>query len=58
MARRCWHRGERLAAELHATVEFKVPLVGGKIESYLAGQLAEGIRGNSALHHSWITEHA
>ena len=34
--------GSRL--KFSATVEFKVPLVGGKIESYVAGQFAEGIR--------------
>jgi hypothetical protein len=44
--------------ELTAIVEFNVPLVGGKIESYLAGQLAAGI--SEILHFTtqWITEHA
>jgi hypothetical protein len=41
-----------------ATVEFKVPLVGGKIESYLAGQLADGITDIQRFTTSWITEHA
>jgi hypothetical protein len=39
-------------------VEFNVPLVGGKIESYLAGQLAEGIAEIQRFTTQWITEHA
>ena len=42
----------------NATVEFKVPLVGGKIESYLAGQLAERIPEIQRFTTVWITEHA
>jgi hypothetical protein len=41
-----------------ATVEFNVPLIGGKIESMIGRQLVEQI---SALHRftaEWITEHA
>jgi hypothetical protein len=41
-----------------ATVEFKVPLVGGKIESYIAGQLADGISEIQRFTTMWITEHA
>jgi hypothetical protein len=48
--------GSRL--DFTATVEFKVPLVGGKIESYLAGQLAEGITDIQHFTTTWITEHA
>jgi len=48
--------GSRL--DFTATVEFKVPLVGGKIESYLAGQLAEGITDIQRFTTIWIAEHA
>jgi hypothetical protein len=41
-----------------AAVEFKVPLVGGRIESYLAGQLADGITDIQRFTTSWITDHA
>jgi hypothetical protein len=49
-------KGSRLA--FTATVQFDVPLVGGKIESYLAGQFAEGITELQRFTTSWITEHA
>ena len=39
------------------SVEFKLPLVGGKIESYLAGQLAEGISDIQRFTTRWIAEH-
>ena len=39
-------------------VEFKVPMVGGKIESYLGGQLAEHIPAIQRFTTVWITEHA
>jgi hypothetical protein len=48
--------GSRL--KFTAIVEFNVPLVGGKIESYLAGQLAEGISEIQRFTIQWITEHA
>jgi hypothetical protein len=41
--------GDASQLTLNAIVEFKVPLVGGRI-SYVARGVAEGIR-NSALHH-------
>ena len=40
--------GNRSQLSFNGTVEFKVPLVGGKIESYLGGPLAEQIRKFSA----------
>jgi hypothetical protein len=40
-----------------ATVEFGVPLIGGRIERYLAGQLAEGICEVQRFTTSWITQH-
>ena len=40
------------------TVEFNVPLVGGRIESYLGGQFAEHIPAIQRFTTEWITEHA
>lgn len=48
--------GSRLV--FSGTVEFRLPLVGGKIESYLAGQLVEGITDIQRFTAGWITEHA
>jgi Protein of unknown function (DUF2505) len=41
-----------------ATVEVKVPLVGGKIESYIGGQLIEHISAIQRFTTMWIAEHA
>jgi hypothetical protein len=41
-----------------ATVEFKVPLVGGKIESFIGRQLVEQISVIQRFTTKWITEHA
>jgi hypothetical protein len=38
-------------------VEFKVPLVGGRIESYVAREFAEGIREIQRFTTGWISEH-
>jgi hypothetical protein len=40
-----------------ATVEFKVPLVGGKIESYIAREFAQGIPEIQRFTTGWISEH-
>jgi hypothetical protein len=48
--------GSRL--KLTGTVEFKVPLVGGKIESYLAREFAQGIPEIQRFTTRWISEHA
>jgi Protein of unknown function (DUF2505) len=40
----------------NTTVEVKVPLVGGKIESYIGGQLAEQITAIQRFTTEWITE--
>ena len=48
--------GSRL--NLSATVEFNVPLVGGKIESYVAGQFADGFANIHRFTTNWITERA
>ena len=39
-----------------ATVEVRVPLVGGKIESYIGGQLAEQIDAMQRFTTAWITQ--
>src|SRR6476659_10115826 len=49
-------QGSRL--QFTATVEFKVPLIGGKVESYIARQCAEGIPAIQRFTSGWITEHA
>lgn len=41
-----------------ATVEVRIPLVGGKIESFIAGQLAEEIPAIQRFTTDWITPHA
>jgi hypothetical protein len=41
-----------------ATVEFKVPLVGGKIESFIGRQLVQQISEVQRFTTEWITEHA
>jgi uncharacterized protein DUF2505 len=49
---------ERLAPEGHRTVEFKVPLIGGKIESVIGRQLVEHISAILRFTAKWITEQA
>ena len=41
-----------------ATVEFKVPLIGGKIESMIGRQLVEQISAMLRFTAEWLTEHA
>ena len=41
-----------------ATVEFKVPLIGGKIESYVGRQMVEQTPVMLRFTAKWITEHA
>jgi hypothetical protein len=41
-----------------ATVEFKVPLVGGTIESFIAREFARGIPELQNFTATWVTEHA
>ncbi len=48
--------GSRLTCT--ATVEFKVPLVGGKIESFIGRQLVQQISELQRFTAEWITEHA
>jgi hypothetical protein len=43
---------------LAGTVEFKVPLVGGTIESFIAREFARGIPDLQNFTVTWVTEHA
>jgi hypothetical protein len=43
---------------LNGTVEFKVPLVGGTVESFIAREFAQGIPGIQDFTARWVTEHA
>lgn len=47
--------GSRL--KLTGTIEFKVPLVGGTVESYLAREFARGIPDIQRFTATWISEH-
>jgi uncharacterized protein DUF2505 len=49
-------RGSRL--EFTATVEVRVPLVGGKIENFIGSQLAELLIAEQRFTTVWITENA
>jgi hypothetical protein len=40
------------------TVEFKVPLVGGTVESFIAREFAQGIPNIQDFTAKWVTEHA
>jgi Protein of unknown function (DUF2505) len=40
------------------TVEFKVPLVGGTVESFIAREFAQGIPNIRDFTTKWVTEHA
>ena len=43
---------------LNGTVEFKVPLVGGTVESFIAREFAHGIQDVQDFTAKWVTEHA
>lgn len=43
---------------LNGTVEFKVPLVGGTVESFIAREFAQGIPDIQVFTAKWVTEHA
>ena len=49
-------KGSQLS--FNGTVEFRVPLVGGKIESYIGGQFAKHIPEIQRFTTAWIAEHA
>jgi Protein of unknown function (DUF2505) len=48
--------GSRLG--LKATVEVRIPLVGGKIETFISSQLAELLIAEQRFTSAWIREHA
>lgn len=48
--------GSRLT--IAGTVEFKVPLVGGKVESFIAREFAQGLPEIQRFTTTWIGEHA
>jgi len=50
------HGGSNMA--LTGTVEFKVPLVGGTVESFIAREFAQGIPDIQAFTATWVAEHA
>jgi hypothetical protein len=50
--------GEGSKLSLSATIEFNVPLVGGKIESVVARQFAEGFADIHLFTDRWIAERA
>jgi hypothetical protein len=43
---------------LNGTIEFKVPLVGGTVESFIAREFAQGIPDIQDFTARWVTEHA
>ncbi len=43
---------------LNGTVEFKVPLVGGTVESFIAREFANGVPDLQDFTARWVTEHA
>jgi hypothetical protein len=49
-------RGSRL--RFAATVQVKIPLVGGKLENSIGADLAENIRVIQRFNTAWITEPA
>ncbi|MGA9374591.1 MAG: DUF2505 domain-containing protein [Mycobacterium sp.] len=44
--------------DVHATVEVRIPLVGGKAEEFIGGQLAEMVRLEQEFTSAWITDRA
>lgn len=44
--------------DVHAIVEVRIPLVGGKVEGFIGGQLAEMVRLEEQFTSTWITERA
>ena len=45
-------------ADVHATVQVKIPLVGGKVEEFIGGQLAEMVRLEEEFTSAWINARA
>lgn len=49
-------KGSRL--DVRATVEVRIPLLGGKLESFIGGQLVDLLSAEQRFTTVWITEHA
>lgn len=43
--------------DVHVVIEVRIPLVGGKIENFIGGQLAEMVRLEQEFTTEWIREH-
>lgn len=50
--------GDGARVDAHATVEVRIPLLGGKVEGFIGGQLAEMVRLEQKFTSAWINEHA
>jgi hypothetical protein len=50
--------GEGSRLDFRGTVRFNVPLVGGRIESFIAGQFVDGLALIHQFTDSWISDHA
>ena len=50
--------GSRARMDLKATVEVRVPLVGGKIENFIGGQLVELLIAEQRFTTGWIAENS
>ena len=48
--------GRRSRLKFTATVEVDIPLVGGKLESFIGGKLAELVAAEQRFTTLWITE--
>ncbi|QVI27722.1 DUF2505 domain-containing protein [Mycolicibacterium neoaurum] len=43
--------------DVHVVTEVRIPLVGGKIESFIGGQLAEMVRLEQEFTETWVRDH-
>lgn len=50
--------GGRCRLSVHITVEVRVPLVGGKIESFIGSQLVDLLTAEQRFTSGWITDHS
>jgi len=49
--------GDGARVDVRATVEVRIPLLGGKVEGFIGGQLAEMVRLEEQFTSQWINEH-
>lgn len=50
--------GARARVDVRATVEVRIPLLGGKVEGFIGGQLAEMVRLEEQFTSQWIMDRA